>query len=33
MCNDIAIVEYDRKRLGLLNSLVVMEHDSNRIEE
>ena len=32
MCNDIVIIEHDRRRLGLYNTPVVMEHDNNRTE-
>ena len=30
--NANAIIEYDRRRSGLPNVLVVMEHDNNRTE-
>ena len=33
MCNDIVTIEHDRRRLGLSNAPVVMEHDNNRTEE
>ena len=32
MCNDIAIIEHDRRRPGLANAPVVMEQDNNRKE-
>jgi len=33
MCNGIVITEHDRRRPGLPNAPVVIEHDNNRIEE
>jgi len=32
MCDDIVIIEHDVRRTGLPNTLIVMEHDNNRIE-
>ena len=33
LCIDIIIIEYDRRRSGLPNAPVVMEHDNNRTEQ
>ena len=30
MCNDIIIIEYNRRRLGLSSAPVIIEHDNNR---
>tara|TARA_B110000090_G_scaffold136301_1_gene149959 strand:- start:176 stop:307 length:132 start_codon:yes stop_codon:yes gene_type:complete len=32
MCNDIVIIDYGRRRPGLPNAPVVMEHGNNRTE-
>ena len=32
-CNDVVVIEYDGRRLGLPNAPVVMEHANNRTEE
>ena len=32
LCIDIIIIEYDRRRSGLPNAPVVMEHENNRTE-
>ena len=33
MCNDIVVIEHDKRRLELPSAPVVMEHDINRTEE
>tara|TARA_B110000090_G_C13017242_1_gene306558 strand:+ start:124 stop:330 length:207 start_codon:yes stop_codon:yes gene_type:complete len=33
MCNGIVIIEHDRRRPGLPNAPVVMEHNNNRTEQ